>query len=178
MIFVTVGHQMPFDRLIKLVDTWAERRGRRDLFAQVGEGRYRPRNFPCAPFLSDAQFSNMISQCTAVIAHAGTGSIISALSAGKPMLVLPRRSHLEETRNDHQVATAAHFASSHQVLMGKDDDDFVDKLDAVHSFRPRSLVGSSASQKLLFVIKQFIDSELAAGEIFAFEDEQQDPQSS
>lgn len=38
MIFVTVGHQTPFDRLIRLVDRWAEENMRHDLFAQIGHG--------------------------------------------------------------------------------------------------------------------------------------------
>ena len=36
MIFVTVGTQLAFDRMIKAVDEWAGARGRTDVFAQVG----------------------------------------------------------------------------------------------------------------------------------------------
>ena len=177
MIFVTVGHQMPFDRLVRLVDLWAEKRGRSDVFAQIGETQYRPRNFQSAGFLSDAQFEDMIARAPAGGAHAGVGSIIRSLTVGKPMLVLARRSHLAETRNDHQVATAAHFSSKGQLLVGN-DDDFLEKLDALESFRPQSLLRNTASRGLLSVVRQFIDSQLAAGETFAFEDEQEDARTS
>ena len=51
MIFVTVGTDSPFDRLMQVVDEWAAASGRTDVFAQIGEGddpgflesRMRPR---------------------------------------------------------------------------------------------------------------------------------------
>ena len=42
MIFVTVGAQMAFDRLIRGVDQWARERGRDDVFAQIGPAEYEP----------------------------------------------------------------------------------------------------------------------------------------
>lgn len=36
MIFVTVGTQVQFDRLIRTVDEWAGARARSDIFAQIG----------------------------------------------------------------------------------------------------------------------------------------------
>lgn len=158
MIFVTVGHQTPYDRLIRLVDGWAGQNRRRDLFAQIGRGQYQPGSFPYAEFLSPAQFDQHLRDCTAVVGHAGTGSIIQALLLGKPMLVLPRLARLYETRNDHQVGTAAHFAAAGQILVAQDDDDFVRKLHAVEAFRPRATIGGSASPQLLSEIRRFVDA--------------------
>ena len=39
------------------------------------------------------------------------GTIISALTAGKPLMIMPRRAHLDEHRNDHQWATVQHFGT-------------------------------------------------------------------
>ena len=44
MIFVTVGAQMPFDRLITAVDQWAARHGRDDVFAQIGQNGAEPKH--------------------------------------------------------------------------------------------------------------------------------------
>ena len=41
-----------------------------------------------------------------MLAHAGMGSILTALEFNKPLVVMPRRGHLAETRNDHQFDTA------------------------------------------------------------------------
>ena len=41
MIFVTVGTQGPFDRLVRAVDKWAGMRARADIFAQTGPSDYQ-----------------------------------------------------------------------------------------------------------------------------------------
>ncbi len=41
MILVTVGTDGPFDRLIRIVDDWACRNNRSDIFAQIGDGGTR-----------------------------------------------------------------------------------------------------------------------------------------
>ena len=43
MIFVTVGTDGPFDRLISTVDQWAGENGRSDVVAQVGRSTLEPR---------------------------------------------------------------------------------------------------------------------------------------
>ena len=104
MIFVTVGAQMAFDRLVRTVDEWAATRGRKDVFAQIGPTEWRPRHIEWVAFLPPEDFRKRVADATMVVAHAGMGSIITALELGKPILVMPRRGHLQETRNDHQVA--------------------------------------------------------------------------
>ena len=42
MILVTVGTDLPFDRMVRVVDDWAGETGRRDVFAQIGEGGWEP----------------------------------------------------------------------------------------------------------------------------------------
>ena len=156
MIFATVGHQMPFDRLVRLLDDWAAHAGRGDLFAQIGRAAYRPKRFPSTAYLEPGEFERRMRASDAVVAHAGTGCIIKALYAGKPLLVLPRRAQLFETRNDHQVATARRFAEAGQLLMAMDEREFMVQLDRLESFRPSSLVGNSASQALLSRIERFV----------------------
>ena len=158
MIFVTVGHQTPFDRLIHLVDRWAEENMRHDLFAQIGRGKYRPRQFPFATFLDPAEFDRCMNECVAVVGHAGTGSIIQALLIGKPLLVLPRLSQFNETRNDHQVGTALHFAAAGQILMADDDAAFLRQLNNIETFTPKSLISKSASPELISEIRTFVET--------------------
>jgi UDP-N-acetylglucosamine transferase subunit ALG13 len=131
---------------------------RHDVFAQIGRGEYEPRQFPFAAFLEPGEFDRHMCECTAVVGHAGTGSIIQALLIGKPMLVLPRLSRLHETRNDHQVGTALHFANAGQILVAQDDFDFLRQLNAVESFRPKSLIGKSASPELISEIRRFVET--------------------
>jgi hypothetical protein len=56
-IFVTVGAQIPFDRLIVAVDAWAAGRSTVDsLFAQVGEKGVRPAHMAFAELLELPEF--------------------------------------------------------------------------------------------------------------------------
>jgi len=156
VIFVTVGHQMPFDRLIRVVDAWAEREGRADLFGQIGEGAYWPSYFPAAPFLTPAQFQDRLGRSSAIVAHAGTGTIIAALQLGRPILVLPRRAELGETRNDHQFATADHFERAGYILVARSEAELAAKMDALEMFSPSARLGERASPELLDRIRAFI----------------------
>ena len=50
-------------------------------------------------------YARLLGGCDLVVAHAGMGTVLTALEHGKPMILMPRRAQLKETRNDHQVAT-------------------------------------------------------------------------
>jgi UDP-N-acetylglucosamine transferase subunit ALG13 len=156
VIFVTVGHQMPFDRLVRAVDQWAGSCGRADVFAQIGAAVYQPRNIQCAANLPPEEFSERIQRAEAIVSHAGTGTIIAALRHRKPLLVLPRRSDLGETRNDHQLATARRFAERGAILVADDETDLLSKLERLRSFNPSSSVTDCASPQLIKRIREFV----------------------
>ena len=158
MIFVTVGAQMHFDRLIRTVDSWAHERGRRDVFAQVGPSEYTARSIETSRFLDPVAFRARAREAHALVAHAGMGTIITALELGKPLLVFPRDVARRETRNDHQVATARHFADSGRVLAAFDEAELRRLLDELESFRPGVAIGRRASEKLLARIRAYVES--------------------
>ncbi|MEM7229767.1 MAG: glycosyltransferase [Planctomycetota bacterium] len=155
MIFVTVGHQMPFDRLIRTVDAWAVQHDRVDLFAQIGDTEVWPQSFQAVPFLTPEQFAQRMDDADQIVGHAGTGTIIAALQRGKPLLVLPRRADLEETRNDHQSATADYFEREGYVLVARSETELAAKLSALDDFTPRSLDRDAASPQLIQRLRSF-----------------------
>ena len=155
MIFVTVGHQMPFDRLVRMVDTWASNHPETSIYGQIGETDYRPDHIDFLPLMSREKFDATLRSSDAVIAHAGTGTIIQALLQQKPVLVLPRLSRFAETRNDHQVATARHFVEQGLVDAAFDDDSFRTRLDQFQGFRPAHRVKEQASDELLARLRNF-----------------------
>jgi UDP-N-acetylglucosamine transferase subunit ALG13 len=108
LIFLTVGTQLPFDRLVEAVDAWAAGNPGHAIFGQIAEpgpSGYRPRNFDWAADLEPVDFEARFRAASHIVAHAGMGTIIGALGQSKPLLVMPRRAHLGEQRNDHQFAT-------------------------------------------------------------------------
>lgn len=119
MIFLTIGTHEPFDRLVEAVDIWAGRSGA-EVFAQ-GAGRYRPRHFALVERLDPDSYRARVEAADFLVAHAGMGSIITALDCGKPIVIMPRRGHLHETRNDHQWATARQLASVPGIRVAEDE---------------------------------------------------------
>ena len=156
MIFVTVGAQMPFDRLVDTVDQWAERRGRGDVFAQIGPTDWRPRCIAWTQFLPPAEFRQRVASASAIVAHAGMGSILTSLELGKPILVMPRRGALRETRNDHQVATARQLADQGKVTAAFDEHELAWKLDELEAILAAERIAAEASPTLLDAIRFFV----------------------
>ena len=163
MIFVTVGTQLPFDRLVRAVDDWAGARGRGgDVFAQTattGAAGFRPRNLAWAAYLDPPDFERRFAAAHLVVAHAGMGSIIGALAAGKPILVLPRRAALGEQRNDHQLATARRFADRPGVTACLEEGEVAPALDRLASAAPEPAtraIGTEASPELIAALRTFI----------------------
>lgn len=156
MIFVTVGAQMPFDRLVKAVDQWAKEKGRDDVFAQIGPTEWRPSHIEWTQFLTSAEFFEKFEAADAIVAHAGMGTILSALQNNKSILVMPRRGDLRETRNDHQVATANRLHELGKVAVAFDEVELVRKLDEVDGLEKPGGIGPYASPDLIEAIREFI----------------------
>jgi len=111
MIFVTVGTQLPFDRLVHAIDQWAKEHPGQDICAQVAASALTPQYITAHPFLSPSDYRRLFLAAELIVSHAGIGSIVMALELQKPIIVMPRRADLHEHRNDHQQGTARRFAS-------------------------------------------------------------------
>ena len=102
MIFVAVGTQFPFDRLIENMDEWAANNNEK-VVAQIAEGEYMPRNIKWQRFLDAKQYNQHIKDASVFVSHAGMGNIISARNQGTPIIVMNRQFELGEHRNNHQA---------------------------------------------------------------------------
>lgn len=138
MIFLTVGTQFPFDRLIKSVDeVVSQNGGEEEIFAQIGDSSYRPHNIESVPSLEKEAFDQCIKQASAIVSHAGMGTIIMALDNRKPLLIMPRLKKYGEVVNDHQVAIAQKFEQLGHLLVAYSEDELPDKLHQLKSFVPK-----------------------------------------
>jgi UDP-N-acetylglucosamine transferase subunit ALG13 len=159
LIFVTVGAQMPFDRLITWVDDWATAHERSDIQAQIGPSDLEPRTLEVLPFLDPQAFRRQMEDATAIVAHAGMGTIITALELGVPILVVPRLGKLDETRNDHQVATAKRLAEDGLVLAAYGEAEFAAQMEVLErqasGERGAARIGAQASHSLLARVREF-----------------------
>lgn len=109
MIFVTVGTQLPFERLIQVVDEWASNNPEVEVFAQVGQTRYTTTNITTVVSMTPDEYEQKLSAADVIIGHVGMGTIISGVKYGKPLILMPRHADKGEHRNDHQLSTAKQF---------------------------------------------------------------------
>jgi UDP-N-acetylglucosamine transferase subunit ALG13 len=156
MIFVTVGTDLPFDRMVKVIDRWAFETGRRDVFAQIGEGGWEPECIPFVRFLQPLEFAQHFKSASVIISHAGMGTILSALYHGKPILVMPKLASRGEHRNEHQTATARRMMEMGGVNVAFDEEELRQKLDHLDDLASGRKIGSFASENLLSGIRGFI----------------------
>jgi len=105
VIFVTVGTQLPFPRLIDAMDRIAAE-SEEKIVAQTGPAEGDWPHLEHMSNLTPARFEALFLEARLIVAHAGIGTILSAKRYGKPLVLLPRRHGLNEHRNDHQLATA------------------------------------------------------------------------
>jgi UDP-N-acetylglucosamine transferase subunit ALG13 len=157
MIFVTVGGQMPFDRLIRTVDEWAVSRVRSDVFAQIGRSDFRPKAIETTHFIDPIGFRKRFEAASLIVAHAGMGTIITALECGKAIIVIPRRGKLRETRNDHQVAMATHLLEQGRVVVAFDEQQLIERLDQFEISHEMERIKPHASPRIIATLRSFIE---------------------
>lgn len=162
MIFLTLGTQLPFDRLVKAVDQWCGENSTVEVFGQIaveaGEG-YIPKNFNWKSFVEPDEFNNAYEKASLVVAHAGMGSIISALMQAKPIIVMPRKANLGEHRNDHQLATAEKFKTRDGVYVADNVSqlgDLLSSMTGTSDIKMSSQVSPFADPSLIETLRAFI----------------------
>ena len=106
-LFITVGtvHQFQFKRLIDLVESVLIKSD--SVVWQVGNLQHEIQGGEVYKEMTDLDFSNNLRTADVVISHAGVGSILNALDAGKYPIVIPRLAKYNEHIDDHQLEIAS-----------------------------------------------------------------------
>jgi UDP-N-acetylglucosamine transferase subunit ALG13 len=159
VIFVTVGGQKPFDRLIECVDAWAEEQGlaKDAVFAQIGKGARTPRHIEWTESLDPGEYKRCVARARVIVSHAGMGTILTAVDEAVPILVMPRIARLAEHRNDHQLATARQLTEVIGLPVAWDEHELRDWLGRLDELEPRPAHGEGLRDLTRFV-REFIDS--------------------
>ena len=106
MIYVTLGTMyLGFPRLIRKMDEIAEK-SNEEIVVQTGMSELLPKHCDHFDFKPREEVEAIQRDARVIIAHAGIGSVIDALKAERPLLVVPRRKHFGEHNNDHQLELA------------------------------------------------------------------------
>ena len=116
--FVSVGNAVqPFGRLIGGVIGIREQLPG-PLIIQHGHTPIEPCDgVEGVPFLDMDRFAAYVSSAELLILHAGAGSLIHALQAGKVPVVMPRRAMYHEHVDDHQLELSLALEREQRVVV-------------------------------------------------------------
>ena len=157
MIFAAVGTQkFPMDRLLKELDRLAgEALVTEEIFAQAGTSGDEPRHYRCSPFLAQEEMNRYVEACSILICHAGVGTMLAGLKAGKKVIVVPRRASFGEHVDDHQLEIAQSFASAGYVKAVEDMAQLHDAIRECETWQPPRFV--SNRQRFSELVLSLID---------------------
>lgn len=160
MIFVTVGTQLPFERMVQAVDSWVGQHPGNEVFMQLGETVYRPVHCKYVLYTQPAEWERLFTEADLVVSHAGMGTILKSLDCGKPLIIMPRLAALGEHRNDHQVATAKRFSHLPNLKVVNDAAELAKALDTPPRFIAQTDPADNPNlDRLIREIKQFVGAE-------------------
>jgi len=155
MILITVGTQLPFDRLVRMIDQIAPLL-REPVFAQIGRANYRPTNIEFAPTVAPDIFAAKVKAARLIVAHAGIGTVFTAQKHGKPLVLVPRETRFGEHRNDHQLATCRQLLDRPGVYVATDQPTLAALLSAPDLRPAQTEVVPEHRQQLLGNLQKYL----------------------
>jgi len=156
VIFLTVGTQLPFDRLVQAMDAWAGAHAGEAVHAQIGPSELQPQHLKWCHFLPPAEVETLTRTARLVVAHAGMGSVLTSLRFCRPLVLLPRKAALGEHRNEHQHATAQRLANTPGVRVAWEVEDLPALLLAAPQSAPPPPLPRYAQERLIARLRHFI----------------------
>jgi len=144
VIFVAVGTQFPFNRLVEYMDAWAAEHNE-EVIAQISDGDYNPKNIKWDRFLDGEQYNKNIAEASVFVSHAGMGNIISAREQQTPIIVMNRQFKLGEHRNDHQADGLKWMGKLDGVFTASTKEELNQQLTTIKSSNFSEMVCSSTT---------------------------------
>ncbi len=161
MILVTIGtNEQPFDRLIRAAAGLA---GDERLLVQHGSSRVAHGRGEWVDFIPFEVLSAHMREARVVICHAGVGSIMLARRCGKRPIVVPRRLHLGEAVDDHQLPIARRLHASGIVTLVEEVELLPEAISTADDQSvPPGGEGESGAQSLAGDLRKFLEGLVAA----------------
>ena len=134
-----------FTRLFKILDELCDE-GILDgtqVIAQVGFDNYQSAKYKCFDMIADEDFKRLISESDLVIAHAGTGTVISSIKQKKKVIIFPRMAKYDEHYDDHQLELADLFSRQGYVLQARDKNELKKCILELDEFKPVKFVSNN-----------------------------------
>ena len=157
MIFVTLGSQkFQFNRLLKELDKLIEEKKiDEEVFAQIGYSDYKPQHFEYKEFVDRDEFKEIMDKCDVVIAHGGTGAIITAVKKDKKVIAIPRLAKYGEHVDDHQIQLVDEFKELNLICSVYDEKELGKAIEEIRNMEFEKYV--SNTKTIIDDIESFIE---------------------
>jgi UDP-N-acetylglucosamine transferase subunit ALG13 len=127
--FISIGNaKQSFKRFFTMIDDVAHLLPQ-PVFIQCGHTQYENDKFTIVEFIDMDQFATQISAAKLIILHAGAGSVIHAISAGKKPIIIPRESQFNEHVDDHQLEFSQKLEEQDKVYVARDSQGLGESID-------------------------------------------------
>ena len=137
--FVSVGNAtQPFSRLLDAVARLAPELPQ-PVTVQFGSNTFSSAACRSVDFLSMESFTAHIRDADLLILHAGAGTVLNAIRAGKVPIVAPRRACYGEHVDDHQLEFARALAAAGKVVIVEDMDQLAAAVNEVRMRKAEQL---------------------------------------
>jgi len=156
MILLTLGtYPLQFDRMIEVVDKlYHSGVIKEEIFAQIGYSKYIPKYIQYERLMEKDVFDTLLASSSALLGHAGMGTIELALKYKKPLLVFPRLKRYGEHVNDHQLGTARKFEELGHILVAYEVEELSEKFKQLKTFVPKPR--TNQAEQVASRIKEFL----------------------
>lgn len=153
MKFVTVGtSNVGFDRLIKKMDEIAGKSDE-EIIMQIGGTKYKPINAQWFTFLDDEKMSDFYSKANMIITHDGAGTLLIALSLGKPIVVVPRLKKYNECSYANKFDLAEVLRKNNRAIVVYDIEQLEEAIQKVTSLQYRTI---ERNTRLISFLREYI----------------------
>lgn len=124
--FVSVGNgTQSFSRLLDEVARIASELPQ-PVIVQHGNTPFQSEACKAIRFVDMGEFERLVAESELLILHAGAGSVIHAVGAGKVPVVMPRRAEHGEIVDDHQIGFAQALEEAGKVVVASDPSQLAD----------------------------------------------------
>jgi len=154
LIFVTVGTSVPFDRLMAALAVLEDE----ELIVQTGNSAHVPAAARAVRFMPYDEVVATVRRARAVVAHAGVGTVLTCLAAGKVPYVMPRLAAFREAVDDHQVVFARRMADAGLVRLVDHPDELALQLRNGHE---AGTVTARPAMELVTELRQYLEAAVA-----------------
>ncbi len=108
-------HSIGFERLVKKMDE-ISLRIKEEVIMQIGTTKYTPKNAEYFRFKSYPEIQRLCKIARVIVAHGGTGSVITAIEQKTPIIVVPRLKKYGEVIDNQQIDFVNALAEEERVI--------------------------------------------------------------